>query len=80
MKENICPICGGNKVAGRVTFTVDDGASLVVIRQTPAMVCAQCGEEWISDDVAASLEKVVTDAREKHRMIEVVNFGMENAA
>jgi YgiT-type zinc finger domain-containing protein len=80
MKNNLCPVCGGVKAAGSVTFTVDDGTSLVVVRQTPAMVCSQCGEEWISDSVATNLENIVHDAKSKHRTIEVVNFEMEDAA
>lgn len=80
MIGNECPVCGGEMVEGKVTFTVDDGKSLVVIRQTPATVCFQCGEEWISDEVAEGLEAIVDEAREKHRMIEVVAYEIEEAA
>ena len=75
-----CPVCQGNKESSIVTFTVDDGQSLIVIRNTPATVCSLCGEEWISDSVAESLESMVTEAKAKHRTLEVVDFSLEDVA
>ena len=51
-----------------------------MIRETPATVCSLCGEEWISDKVAENIEAVVREAKMKNRMIEVVNFSLENVA
>jgi YgiT-type zinc finger domain-containing protein len=78
--EKKCPICNGKKEKSKVTFTVDLGTNLIVIRDTPATVCSLCGEEWISDDVAENIEAVVNEAKMKNRMIEVVNFSLENVA
>lgn len=78
--QNNCPLCNGKKELSTVTFTVDLGISLIVIRNTPATVCSLCGEEWIADDVAENLEAVVAEAKEKKRMIEVVDFSLENVA
>ena len=78
--EKRCPICNGEKEQGKVTFTVDLGTNLIVIRDTPATVCSLCGEEWISDEVAENIEAVVKEAKMKNRMIEVVNFSLENVA
>ena len=59
-----------------VTFTVDLGTNLVVVvRDTPAMVCSSCG-----DETAEILEQVVDDAKAKNRMIEVVDFVLEKVA
>jgi YgiT-type zinc finger domain-containing protein len=78
--QNKCPICNGEKEQGKVTFTVDLGTNLIVIRDTPATVCSLCGEKWISDEVAENIEAVVKEAKMKNRMIEVVNFSLENVA
>ncbi len=78
--ETKCPICNGTKEQGKVTFTVDLGTNLIVIRETPAIVCSLCGEEWISDEVAENIEAVVSEAKMKNRMIEVVNFSLERVA
>ncbi len=78
--EKKCPICSGVKELSTVTFTVDLKTNLIVIRDTPATVCSQCGEEWISDEVAETIEAVVQEAKSKNRMIEVVNFSLESVA
>jgi YgiT-type zinc finger domain-containing protein len=78
--ETKCPICNGVKERGKVTFTVDLGTNLVVIRDTPAIVCSLCGEEWISDDVAENIETLVKEAKMKNRMIEVLSYPLESVA
>jgi YgiT-type zinc finger domain-containing protein len=77
MKENsasICPLCGGNKRAGTTTFTAELGLGVVVVRNVPALVCAQCGADWIADDVAARIEELVDDARKKRYQVEVTTL------
>jgi YgiT-type zinc finger domain-containing protein len=72
--ENRCPVCRGYKRRSTTTFTVDLKFGIVVVRNVPAMVCEQCGEEWIGDKEAQQLEEIVNDARVKHSMIEVANY------
>ena len=66
-----CPLCGGGKQPGATTFAVDLGFGVVVVRGVPALVCAQCGEAWIEDPVAARLESLVAEARRKRAVVEV---------
>lgn len=72
--EQKCPICNGYKSSSTTTFSVDLGYGVVVIRDVPAIVCEQCGSEWIQDKEAELLEKIVEDAKKKHAMIEVTSF------
>jgi len=44
-KEAGCPLCGGKKKLGTTTFTADLGFGVVVVRNVPATVCSQCGED-----------------------------------
>ena len=69
-----CPLCGGDKRPGTTTFTADLGFGIVVVRQVPALVCAQCGADWISDDVAACIEALVEDAKKKRLEVEVTSL------
>lgn len=69
-----CPVCGGEKRLGTTTFTVDLGFGVVVVRNVPAAVCAQCGADWIADDIAERLEILVEDARKRHRQVEVTAY------
>lgn len=69
-----CPLCGGQKKAGKTTFTVDLGFGVVVVRDVIATVCSQCGADWIEDAVAAKLEEIVNDARQKQHIVEVTTL------
>lgn len=69
-----CPLCRGEKVDGKVTFTADLKDTIVVIRNVPAKVCDLCGAEWISDEVSEELENIVLEAKEKHHLFEVVEY------
>lgn len=73
-RSNICPSCGGKRKTGTTTFSVDLGFGVVVVRNVPAQVCSQCGTDWIADDVAARLDELVEEARQKHHQIEVSTF------
>jgi YgiT-type zinc finger domain-containing protein len=72
---HICPLCGGVKKAGTTLFSADTGSSVVVVRDVHAWVCNQCGEEWIPNDIANKLEKIVEEAREKRLQVEVTVLG-----
>ena len=78
MKESttngLCPVCGGRKTAGKTTYSVDLGFGIVVVRNVPATVCSQCGEEWIGADIASELERLVEEARQSRREVEVVSL------
>jgi len=69
-----CPLCGGGKVQGTTTVTVDLGDALIVVRDVPATLCSLCGADWINDDTAQKVEDIVEDARKKHNQIEVTSL------
>ncbi|MCF8090408.1 MAG: type II toxin-antitoxin system MqsA family antitoxin [Desulfotignum sp.] len=69
-----CPMCGGDQHPGTTTFTVDRKTVLVVVRNVPAIVCAQCGEAWIQDTISEELEKIITEASTKRRQLEVIDM------
>ena len=74
MKNDVCPLCGGEKHPGETLFSVELGFGVVVVRHVPATVCVQCGADWIDDIVAARLEKHIDDARQKHSQVEIVAY------
>lgn len=78
-KETTCPVCGGRKTQGMTTFTVDLGFGVIVVRDVPALVCSQCGADWITDDVAAYLEETVESAKRTHRQVEVTAYAYQPA-
>ena len=72
--SGLCPLCGGDRVPGRTTFSADLGTGVVVVRNVPATVCDQCGAEWIADTTAVELEAVTDDARRRGAQIEVMSL------
>lgn len=72
--HSICPVCGGRKIEGTTTFFADLGSGVIVIRHVPAMICDQCGADWIDDSVAEILENIAEDVREKGSVIEMKEF------
>lgn len=74
MYSRKCPMCEGQKKAGFTTFSADLGEGLVVVRRVPAMICDQCGEEWIDNGTAQKLEAVVEEARAKRHQFEVLTL------
>lgn len=72
VQKSHCPLCGGRKVPGKTTYSVDLGFGVVVVRNVPATICAQCGEEWIGSETSRKLEKLVEEARGKKLQVEVM--------
>ncbi len=77
--SSLCPLCKGEKQAGKTTFTVGLGFGVVVVRDVPAIVCSQCGADWITDNIAEKLEKLVKEAKSKHHQVKIISF-LEDAA
>ncbi len=51
-----CVICKhGNTKDGKATVTLTRGETTIVIKAIPAQVCANCGEEYIDEDITADL-------------------------
>ena len=69
-----CPLCSGNVVKDTTTFTVDMKSGVVVVRNVPAFICQQCGEEWLEDDQTAQLEKIVARARQENTQLEMISL------
>lgn len=51
-----CVICKhGETQAGHTTVTLERGETVLVFRNVPAQVCANCGEAYVSEEVTAQL-------------------------
>ena len=69
-----CPLCGAAKRSGTTTFSADLGFGVIVVRQVPALVCSQCGADWLDDATAAHIERLVADAKLKNSLVEVMAY------
>ncbi|MBL7798157.1 MAG: type II toxin-antitoxin system MqsA family antitoxin [Saprospiraceae bacterium] len=71
----VCPLCNGKIKPGTTTFSLDLQSGVIVVRKVPAHICQQCGEEWLDDEQAANLEKIVARARQQNVQLEMVSMG-----
>ena len=56
-------MCGaGTLIQSEVTTTLTRGKLVVVIRDAPALVCDNCGEEYFEADVTEQLLEMVNEA------------------
>lgn len=58
-----CPYCTTEMKKGKtvLTFQMSD-AEIVVVHDVPALVCDQCGEEYVDNDTAKKVEEKVERA------------------
>jgi YgiT-type zinc finger domain-containing protein len=58
-----CVICkSGETQQGTATVTLEREGMTLVIQGVPAMVCANCGEEYVDEDTSARLLKTAEEA------------------
>ena len=69
-----CPLCSGKIITGKTTYSVDLGFGVVVVRDVPAMVCEQCGEDWIDDETAKELERITDEAKRKRTQVNIISM------
>ena len=43
-------------------MTLERGSTTIVMQHVPARVCPNCGEAYVSEDVAGRLEEIATKA------------------
>ena len=55
-----CPLCKGNMAPGKTSlpFSLDAGNVIVVIN-VPALVCDQCGDDFVEIDVVRKVENIL---------------------
>jgi len=70
-----CLICkNGETRTGSATVTLERGETTLVIKGVPAEVCANCGEEYIGDDVTEQLLSVAEEAADKGVQVDVRQY------
>ena len=70
-----CVICKkGETKTGTATVTLDKEGATLVFKGVPARVCANCGEEYIDENITASLLKSAGEAAQLGIQIEVRQY------
>lgn len=72
MNGSICETRGTE--ASHATVTLERRNITVVIKNAPAQVCTNCGEYYLSDEIAERVMKVVEEAASRGVQVEVANY------
>jgi YgiT-type zinc finger domain-containing protein len=64
----------GRTRGGTATVTLERGESTIVIKDVPADVCENCGEYYLSEEVARKVEKMAQQAIAHGALIEVPRY------
>ena len=57
-----------------INFPVDLKTRFVLIKEVPALVCDQCGEFFIDDEIHIQIENIIKKVKKANVELEVVKF------
>jgi YgiT-type zinc finger domain-containing protein len=70
-----CVVCKhGETREGTATVTLERGNLTPVVKNVPAQVCENCGEEYIDDEASASLMETAAEAEVKGTLFNVREY------
>ena len=71
----MCMFCKCDTVKqSTTTHVVNYSGSVIVIKNVPCEECEQCGEIFYTDEVAASMEKIVNDTKKLLQDLSVLDY------
>ena len=53
---------------------IDLGEGIIIIKNVPANVCAQCGEYYVDTQVALKLENIVDEVKKNKAEVLILNY------
>ncbi|MBI2900307.1 MAG: type II toxin-antitoxin system MqsA family antitoxin [Planctomycetes bacterium] len=70
-----CVICKlADTVPGSTTVTLERDPLTLVVKGVPARVCANCGEAYVDEDVAARLLRLAEDTAKSGAQVEIRQY------
>lgn len=69
-----CFKCKGNLIEKKINYVVNLENTIIIIKQVPAKVCSQCGEQYFDDETTENIDKIVNQLKELEIEITIVNY------
>jgi len=71
-----CTTCGGlaEPRAGTTTVTVERDGATLVMKGVPALVCPNCGEDYVSEETAGRISAAAAEVVDKGVKVEVRQY------
>ena len=74
-----CFMCKGELIEKKVNYMVDLEKTIIIIKDVPAKVCDQCGEQYFDDETSQNIEKIVNRLKDLSTEVTIINY-KENVA
>lgn len=72
-----CAICKhGETRPGKATLTLERNETTLVIKGVPAEVCANCGEEYVSEEITVRLHETAETAAKTGVQVDVREYAV----
>ena len=70
-----CTICRkGETEPGKVTVALEREGTTLIVKSVPALVCNNCGEEYVGEKVASDLLRVAEGAKREGVQVDVREY------
>ena len=74
-----CVVCRrGDTVPGIATVTLERDALTLVVKNVPAQVCGNCGEEYLDDETTENLLKTAEEEVKAGTQVEVRHYSVSS--
>ncbi len=73
-KVKKCPLCGGGMDEGVTTMPFFIAEKVVVIKNVPAEICADCGEAYMQSRVVGDIESILDRLEELHSEVSIIHY------
>jgi YgiT-type zinc finger domain-containing protein len=74
IKVKQCPLCGGAMEDGITTLPFLIAEKVVMMRNVPAEICADCGEAYMKSHVAGESERLLARLGELHSEVSIIYY------
>ncbi len=74
-----CFICKGDTQEKIKNYVADLENCVIIVKNVPALVCAQCGEVYYTDGVVKKLEKIVDRLEKIVEEVAIVEYSKMTA-
>jgi YgiT-type zinc finger domain-containing protein len=72
-----CPLCKGRMELGTTILPFDmKKGKVIVIMNVPALICEQCGDEFIDFQVAKNVEMILSRVQQEGLSMGFVEYGV----
>ncbi len=74
MNPKTCIMCGAHLEEKLTSYVEDLGGCIVIVKNVPSFVCAQCGETFYSPAVSRRLDEILSVVKTSMSEVTIINY------